>query len=63
MSEIFRDEVRDKIINGDYNCAKELTLSIISGKWKIVVLWQLRELIEDGVVHREIYPEVPPKVV
>ena len=23
---------------------------------------QLRELMEDGIVHREVYPEVPPKV-
>lgn len=89
MPETFRDEVKEKIINGDYNCEKELTLSIISGKWKIVILWhlgvegphrfsdlqrlfpkishkiltnQLRELMEDGIVHREVYPEVPPKV-
>lgn len=24
-----------------FNCEKELTLSIISGKWKIPILWQL----------------------
>lgn len=23
---------------------------------------QLRELMEDGIVHREVYPEIPPKV-
>ncbi|PLS17229.1 MULTISPECIES: winged helix-turn-helix transcriptional regulator [Bacillaceae] len=89
MSETLREEIRQKILKGDYNCEKELTLSIISGKWKIVILWhlgvegphrfselqrlfpkishkiltnQLRELIEDGVVHREVFPEVPPKV-
>jgi DNA-binding HxlR family transcriptional regulator len=88
MSDI-RKEIREKIRNGDFNCEKELTLSIISGKWKIVILWhlgvegphrfselqrlfpkithkmltsQLKELIEDGIVHREVYPEVPPRV-
>lgn len=89
MSDTLRDEIREKIINGDYNCEKELTLSVLSGKWKVVILWhlgvegphrfsdlqrlfpklshkvltnQLRELMEDGIVHREVYPEVPPKV-
>ncbi|MNY75067.1 putative HTH-type transcriptional regulator YybR [compost metagenome] len=23
---------------------------------------QLRDLIEDGIVHREVFPEVPPQV-
>lgn len=23
---------------------------------------QLKELVEDGIVHKEVYPEVPPKV-
>lgn len=89
MSDNLREEIKKKIVNGDFNCEKELTLSIISGKWKVVILWhlgvegphrfsdlqrlfpkvshkiltnQLRELMEDGIVHREVYPEVPPKV-
>lgn len=72
-----------------YNCEKELTLSIIGGKWKMLIIWhlgkegtkrfgelktmipgitqrmlvtQLRELEEDQIVHREVYPVVPPKV-
>ncbi|MTH55449.1 HxlR family transcriptional regulator [Bacillus mangrovi] len=72
-----------------YNCEKELTLSVIGGKWKMLILWhlgkegtkrfgelkalmpgitqrmlvnQLRELEEDRIVHREVYPVVPPKV-
>lgn len=89
MSDTFRKEIQEKIKQGDFNCEKELTLSIISGKWKIVILWylgeegvlrfsdlqrlfpkishkmltnQLRELMEDGVVSREVYPVVPPRV-
>ncbi|RBW68211.1 HxlR family transcriptional regulator [Bacillus taeanensis] len=72
-----------------FNCEKELTLSVIGGKWKMIILWhlgkegtkrfselkalipditqrmlvnQLRELEEDRIVHREVYPVVPPKV-
>lgn len=88
MSDL-RKEILDKINNRDFNCEKELTLSIFSGKWKIVILWhlgregahrfselqrlfpkithkmltsQLKELIDDGIVHREVFPEVPPRV-
>jgi DNA-binding HxlR family transcriptional regulator len=84
-----RKETLEKIRNGDFTCSKELTLSMFSGKWKVVILWhlgvegphrfselqrlfpkithkmltsQLKELIEDGIVHREVYPEVPPRV-
>ena len=72
-----------------YRCFFELTLSLIGGKWKPVILYhlaqekvmrfgelgrslpeitqrmltkQLRELEADGLVHREVYKEVPPKV-
>lgn len=72
-----------------YYCAVELTLQVIGGKWKPIIIYrlgedgtlrfsemkraipnitqkmltqQLRELEADGVVHREVYPQVPPKV-
>lgn len=69
-------------------CEKELTLSVICGKWKPLILWnlgqgtkrfcelkkllppvtqkilttQLREMEEDLLVHREVYPVYPAKV-
>lgn len=69
-------------------CAVEVTLSVIGGVWKPVILFhllsgkkrfmeltrlipnatqrmltlQLRELEEDGVIVRHVYPQVPPKV-
>ncbi|RUS42630.1 helix-turn-helix domain-containing protein [Cohnella sp. AR92] len=82
-----RQEIRTKIENKEFNCEKELTLSIISGKWKVVIIYhlgvegphrfnaiqklfprishkvltnQLRELEEDGIVHRRVYHEVVP---
>jgi DNA-binding HxlR family transcriptional regulator len=72
-----------------FNCEKELTLSIIGGKWKMLIIWhlgkegtkrfgelkslmpgitqrmltsQLRDLEEHLIIHREVYPVVPPKV-
>jgi DNA-binding HxlR family transcriptional regulator len=69
-------------------CPAEATLSVIGGRWKIILLYhlfqgvkrfselqraitgvsqkvltqQLREMERDGVVNREVYPEVPPRV-
>ncbi|WCK52485.1 winged helix-turn-helix transcriptional regulator [Aneurinibacillus sp. Ricciae_BoGa-3] len=78
-----------RLQNKTFNCEKELTLSVIGGKWKMIILWHLgktgtkrfnelkklipditqkmlvnhlRELEEDQIVHREVYPVVPPKV-
>lgn len=72
-----------------YHCTFELTLQLIGGKWKPIILYklgnkkilrfselrrempsitqkmltqQLRELEADGMVHRKVYPQVPPKV-
>src|ERR1700742_3029182 len=70
------------------NCPAEITLSVIGGRWKTVLLYhlfqgvkrfselqralsgitqkmltqQLREMERDGLVHREVYAEVPPRV-
>lgn len=65
------------------------TLSIINGKWKLLIIYflsnneavrynelqrmigkityktlsaTLKEMIEDGIIHREEYPQIPPKV-
>ncbi|NRF90118.1 winged helix-turn-helix transcriptional regulator [Paenibacillus frigoriresistens] len=66
----------------------EMTLKVIGGKWKLVILChlmdgvkrfgelkrgmpditqkmltqQLRELEDDGIIHREVFVQVPPKV-
>lgn len=73
----------------DYPCPVEVTLDMIGGKWKGVIIYhllqkkvlrynqirrilasaprrtvtrQLRELEDAGIIHREVYPQVPPKV-
>lgn len=69
-------------------CAVEVTLEVIGGRWKVLILrelllgvkrfnelhralsgitqkmltQQLREMEEDGIIHREVYLQVPPKV-
>jgi DNA-binding HxlR family transcriptional regulator len=69
-------------------CPVEVTLAIIGGKWKVLILFylldstqrfnelqrllagithrtlarQLKELERDGIVHREAYAEIPPRV-
>ncbi|MFD0713805.1 winged helix-turn-helix transcriptional regulator [Paenibacillus sp. GCM10027626] len=69
-------------------CPITLAQNLISGKWKIIILWQLRDdarrfselqraipgvtqsmltqqlrdLEKGGLIHREVYRQVPPKV-
>lgn len=65
------------------------TLSIINGKWKLLIIYHLsrsgvirynelqrrigkithktlsttlKEMVNDGIIHREEYPQIPPKV-
>jgi len=78
-----KNELKDRI-----KCNIEVAMEAIDGKWKILILWylrdgekrfnelqksiygitqkmliqKLRELEVDGIVHREVYPVVPPKV-
>jgi DNA-binding HxlR family transcriptional regulator len=77
-----------KVSDGSYYCGLDATIDVIGGKWKALILWelrererrfgelrrrvvgisekmliqQLRELEADGLVHREAYHEIPPRV-
>ena len=70
------------------NCPVEITLKVIGGRWKVLILkelfegvkrfnqlhrslggvtqkmltQQLREMEADGIVYRQVYLQVPPKV-
>ncbi|MGX4644481.1 MULTISPECIES: winged helix-turn-helix transcriptional regulator [Holzapfeliella] len=43
MEEDIRQKVKEKIQSGDFDCAKELTLSMFQGKHKLFILWELRK--------------------
>lgn len=82
--------IRCFIEDADFeNTGFSYTLSLISGKYKMVILYclmefapvrfnqlqrylkrisdktlslNLKELERDGLIHREVYPQIPPKV-
>lgn len=41
MTDVIRKGVLKKLTEGDYNCEKEYTLSMFSGKYKLIILWEL----------------------
>lgn len=43
MTDIIRNDVMQRLEEGDYSCEKELTLAMFSGKWKLVILCHLAE--------------------
>ena len=61
----------------DLGCPLRLTMSLIDSKWKSCILdelhkifpeatprvldMQLKELVEDGLVAKTIFPELPPR--
>ena len=78
-----------KTLTASKMCPMDLGINILSGKWKLKILWniqrkniirfnelqkllgsittktltnQLRELEEQKIIKRNVYPEVPPKV-
>lgn len=81
-------KINIKEVDTVVKCPVETAIDALAGKWKILILWylkdetkrfnelqkalpratqkmliqKLRELEEDGLVHREVYPVVPPKV-
>ena len=48
-------------LNGESRRFNELQRLLASSTQRMLTL-QLRELENDGIVHREVYPQVPPKV-
>ncbi|WP_283678513.1 helix-turn-helix domain-containing protein [Lentilactobacillus sp. Marseille-Q4993] len=42
MSDDIRESVANKLAKGEYDCAKEFTMSMFSGKHKLFILWNLK---------------------
>ena len=55
-----------KKLDDDIRCPLEYGLAIFGGKWKsriiCVLAATLKDLMEDGIVDRKSYDEIPPRV-
>ncbi|MHA8110798.1 winged helix-turn-helix transcriptional regulator [Lactobacillaceae bacterium Melli_B4] len=59
MDTDIRQDVRNKIQSGNFDCAKELTLSMFSGKHKMYILWELRN---GDAIHFNQFTRLIPNV-
>lgn len=55
-------EVKERINLKEINCEKELTLAVIGGKWKLIILWHLglegtKRFSEPETPNPSYYPE------
>ncbi len=59
-----RDDLNDTIKAGGLHCEKELTMSIISGKYKVVILWHLGH---DGALRygelRKLFKDISNRIL
>ena len=46
-----------------FNCPVEATLFLIGGKYKPLILWQLHDLEDCGMINRKVIPEKPPRTL
>lgn len=49
--------------NTEYQCSMELTLDLIGGKWKSLILWYLGDNILRFSELRKIIPQITPKML
>ncbi|HBW34879.1 helix-turn-helix domain-containing protein [Desulfosporosinus sp. BICA1-9] len=52
-----------KFKNNEYQCSMELTLAIIGGKWKALILWHLADKTLRYSELRKTLPTVTPKML
>jgi DNA-binding HxlR family transcriptional regulator len=52
-----------KFKDNEYQCSMELTLALIGGKWKALILWQLGDKILRYSELRKALPNITPKMM